>query len=55
MQNFCPKFTPLDVPTLTTFDVRGRTYVVDVLGALFQLMTEGDDPDLWCWQLVIEL
>lgn len=53
--NFRPTETPMRVPVNVTFEVRGRVYVVDTEGTLFQLMTEGDDPDLWCWQLVVQL
>lgn len=53
--DFCPENTPLDVPVLTSFYVNGRMYVVDVMGTLFCLHTEGDDPDFWCWYIVHEL
>lgn len=45
----------MGVPTLASFQVRDRVYVVDVMGTMFALMTEGDDPDMWCWQIVQEL
>ena len=53
--DFRPTETPMRVPVVTTFEVRGHVYVVDIDGLLFQLQTEGDDPDLWCWQVVQNL
>lgn len=50
--DFSPTETPMGVPTLTNFEVRGKVYVVDVDGNLFFLDTNGDDPDMWCWQFV---
>lgn len=55
MNIFCPTETPLQIPVMTSFILRDRAYVVDVLGSLFQIQVEGDDPDLWCWHLVQEL
>ena len=53
--NFEPTFTPLGVPVLTSFLLRQFMYVVDMEGTLFQLDTENEDPDLWCWRKVIQL
>ena len=55
MINFAPLETPLGVPVRTWFYVRGHVYVVDMDGILFQLDTQGDNPDLWCWREVIQL
>lgn len=53
--DFEPAFTPLDVPVLTSFWLRQFMYVVDMEGMLFQIDTEADDPDLWCWHEVVQL
>jgi hypothetical protein len=53
--NFCPEETPMRVSVLTSFEVRGNVYVVDIDGLLHCIRTEGDDPDLWCWMLVAQL
>lgn len=53
--DFCPIETPLGVPVLISFQVRDNVYVVDIEGTLFSLQTEGDDPDLWAWQVVQQL
>ena len=56
MKYFFQEFTPLDVPVLTSFELRGHVYVVDMDGVLFQIRPDPqDDPDLWCWQVVQEL
>ena len=55
MIDFRPTETPLDTPVLTTFRLRGYGYVVDVEGTLFQVRTDGDDPDLWCWVVIQQL
>jgi len=51
MMDFRPTETPLGDPVVTTFEVCGRVYVVDIDGILFRIMTDGDDPDMWCWQV----
>lgn len=53
--DFENKTTPLGVPVNATFFVRDKLYVVDRLGTLFYVNTEADDPDLWYWEVVIEL
>jgi hypothetical protein len=53
--DFEPAFTPLGVPVLTSFLSRQFMYVVDMEGMLFQIDTEADDPDLWCWREVVQL
>jgi hypothetical protein len=55
MIDFCPEYTPLQTPVLTSFWLRNRIYVVDMEGVLFQIDVEGDDPDLWCWREVMQL
>lgn len=55
MFNFEPEFTPLGTSVLTSFQIRDKMYVVDMYGQLFQLLIEGDDPDMWCWIEVIQL
>lgn len=53
--DFRPTETPFGIPVLTTFTIKDRVYVVDTDGLVFQLQIEGDDPELWTWQLVIDL
>jgi hypothetical protein len=55
MIDFRPTETPLHVPVSAIFEVRGRVYVVDVDGALFNLLTEDDNPEMWCWEEVYQL
>lgn len=55
MMDFKPTETPLGIPVCTTFEVCGHVFVVDVYGTLFQVRTEGEDPDLWCWIIVQQL
>ena len=45
--DFRPTETPMGVPVCNVFEMKGRVYVVDVHGTLFQLDTLGDDPELW--------
>jgi hypothetical protein len=55
MIDFEPDETPFGTAVLTSFYIRGNMYVVDLDGYLFQIDTEGDDPNLWCWTEVIRL
>ena len=50
--DFRPTETPMGVPVCSIFELKGRVFVVDVDGTLFQLDTIGDDPDLWRWLVV---
>jgi hypothetical protein len=52
MIDFTPSETPLQVPVQTSFEVRGKGYVVDADGLLFFIDVRSDDPDDWTWQLV---
>jgi len=53
--DFKPTETPMGVPVLTTFEVHGRVYVVDIEGLMFCLLTDGDEPEEWAWQAVLSL
>lgn len=53
--DFRPEFTPTGIPVLICFRVEGRPYVVDVDGILYALMVQGDDPDMWIWQVFSRL
>jgi len=37
--DFCPAETPLQVPVLTSFQLRDQVYVVDVEGLLLNIQT----------------
>ena len=52
--NFTPDFTPLGVPVLTCFWVRGRAFVVDIDGVLYQINSDDPDPEMWSWYLRME-
>lgn len=55
MFNFRPTKTPLGVPLLTSFELFGACYAVDMLGVVYRILTHDDDPEYWVWTEVVRL